>query len=143
MNAADLYRDSATHALAGFQLVEEMLKSYLEHHFNAVRRILAGRIDFNFHRDDYKEAPLGRLVQLFSKLCGNEKLVLDLRAAVRDRDHLAHRAFLRLYDIPPPSDEEFLSLCEEANRMMNVNSDLMNRIVAEMSKLSPDRTVPN
>ena len=135
MDASAAYRNTVSQALAGFQLVEEMLKGYLDKHFSTTRMLLRGAVHFEFSRRDYQEAPLGRLVNVFSKLCANEQLIRDLRAAVKDRDHLAHRALLKLYEVPRPSEEEFMQLLGEASRMMNLPSGLMDRIVDEMRKL--------
>src|ERR1700743_3716543 len=92
-----LYTDGVTQVLAGFQIIEDMLKSYLEVHFDLTRTILNGRLHFGFRREDYQDAALGRLAQVFSKLCSDKQLVADLRAVVERRDQIAHRALLKLY----------------------------------------------
>ncbi|MDO9387581.1 MAG: hypothetical protein Q7T65_12845 [Thiobacillus sp.] len=129
-----LYSRGANQVLAGFQLIEEMLKSYLELHFNMTRVLLNGRLYFEFRREDYQDAALGRLTQVFSKLCANGPLVSDLRAVIKRRDHIAHRALLKLYDegITP---QEYSQLIDELNIDMQRSSDIMNRIVQEMGKL--------
>lgn len=130
----ELYGRSVNQALAGFQLIEEMLKTYLEMHFDQVRALLKESIYFEFRRQDYQDAALGRLTQVFSKLCPNQDLVRDLRAVVRRRDHLAHRALLKLYEggIEP---NEYLRLIDEVQIDMSRNKELMSRIANEMSKL--------
>jgi hypothetical protein len=135
MSATQLYRDGVTQALAGFQLIEEELKNYLEMHFECVRLILGGRLHFDFSRRDYQDAALGRLINVFSKVCPNKELVTDLRAVVKHRDHVAHQALLRLYSDKPPSDAEYLPLLSELNEVVQLVSRLLQRIVDEMAKL--------
>ena len=123
------------HALTGFQLVEDMLKGYLDSYFLTVRTLLSGRVEFGFTRQDYEDAPMGRLLQVFSKVCSNKELIKDLHKAKRDRDHLAHKALLKLYEIPQPSDQEYRVLIAEVAKMMDAPGDLMTRIVAEIETL--------
>jgi len=133
-----LYRDGVTHVLAGYQLLEEQLKIYLEIHFDLTRAILASRLYFDFKRDDYQDAALGRLVHIFSKLCANKDLVLGLRSVVKSRDHIAHQALVKLYkqDI---SAQEYSGLIAELNNQMNTVSQLMTDIAKEMEKMGDGR----
>ena len=132
----EIYREGANDVLAGFQIIEELLKNYLEFHFDLTRQILAGRVHFDFRRDDYQDAALGRLVQVFSKLCPDKQLISDLRSVVRRRDHFAHKALLKLYDDNVPPDE-YSRLIDEMTVDMGKNAELMQRIVNEMKKLEP------
>jgi hypothetical protein len=130
----ELYRKSVNQVLAGFQIVEEMLKTYIERHFDLTRSLINGRLHFEFCRQDYQEAALGRRIQVFSKLCANHQLVSDLRAAVEGRDHVAPRALLKLYE-SAISPEEYVQISHELLSDMDKNTELMTRIVLEMEKL--------
>jgi len=130
----NLYRDGVMQVLPGYQLLEEQLKTYLEVHFDLTRAILANRLHFDFKRDDYQDAALGRLVHVFSKLCANKDLVLRLRAVVKNRDHIAHQALVKLYK-ENISTQEYSGLIEELNNQMNTASQLMTDIAKEMKKM--------
>lgn len=129
-----LYSVSVNQVLSGFQLVEEQLKTYIECHFDSVRTILNGRLYFDFKRDDYQDAALGRLTQVFSKICANKQLVTDLRAMIKRRDHIAHRALLMLYG-PDMSPAEYIMLGDELMSDMRRISDLLDRILGELQSL--------
>ena len=103
--AKSSYREVANHALAGYQLVEELLKTYIGNHFEIARSLLGDRLHLDFTRKDYEKAPLGRLLQVFAKLCPDAKLVADLRAELPHRDHVAHQSLLILFSSSPASAE--------------------------------------
>jgi hypothetical protein len=121
------FRESATHALAGFQLVEEALKSYIGQYRDAVRRFLPEKLTYRYARQDVQEAALGKLVNVFAKVTPNDKLVAELRGLVKARDDLAHKAFVNLYG-PKPSEEEFRkrgdAFIQVARRLGNILGEL-------------------
>ena len=47
MDIEQQYREAASHALAGFQLVEQQLKEYIGYYYDAVRFLLNGKLSFN------------------------------------------------------------------------------------------------
>ena len=131
----ELYGRGVNEVLGGFQLIEEMLKSYIGLHFDSIRALVQGRIHFEFRHADYQDAALGRLVQVFSKLSANTELVTDLRAVVKRRDHIAHKALLKLYE-PGIGPKEYAGLIDELEVDMRHSSDLMRRITQEMENVS-------
>jgi uncharacterized protein YbcC (UPF0753/DUF2309 family) len=130
----DLYENGVNKVLAGFQLIEELLKTYIEAHYEFVRAFLGDRLYFAFSRSDFQDAALGRLTEIFSKLCPNKGLVADLRAVKRRRDEIAHRALLKLYE-HGISPSEYSKLIDELTSDMQRNLDLMSVIRDEMAKL--------
>jgi hypothetical protein len=96
MDDAERHRFEVLHALANYQLIEELIKQYLSLHFEVARLLLGKRLYFGFDAADYNRSPLQRLVPLFGKVCSNKRLLEKLKTAVKRRDHLAHRA-LRNY----------------------------------------------
>ena len=136
-----LYSRGVNQALAGFQLIEEMLKTYIEMHFDFIRLLVNGRAHFEFRREDYQEAALGRLTQVFSKLCSNGQLISDLRAVAKRRDFIAHRALLKLYDAQI-SPVEYTELMDELREDMDRNSKLMKGILEETSKIHSSAPSP-
>ena len=91
--------------MAGFQLIEEALKSYIGYYHETVRQFLPEKLSYRYSRQDVQDAALGKLVNVFAKVSSNDKLVSELRTLVKTRDDLAHKAFLNLYGPVPPEDE--------------------------------------
>jgi hypothetical protein len=131
-----LYEKGVNRVLAGFQLMEDWLKTYLQAHFDLTRTLLAGRLHFEFRRDDYQEAALGRLTQIFSRLCANSQLVTDLRAVIKRREHIAHRALLKLYN-DQLSPEDYSALIAEVASDHATVASLLQRLNDELGKLVP------
>lgn len=118
------YREAATHALAGFQLVEERLKEYIGYHYDAVRALVVGRIAFLHKREEIEEASLERLTTIFARLTSNADLVKEIRALTRVRNDVAHRALVDLYG-PGKGEEEmeqnvqqFIEVAEKLSKIM-------------------------
>ena len=105
MSTAQYYRESASHALAGFQLLEEGLKSYVGTYHDTVRKFLPDKLVYRYSRQDIQDAALGKLVGVFSKISANDKLISELRTLTKTRDDLAHKAFVHLYGVVPPADD--------------------------------------
>ena len=78
MNAHDFHLRVA-YALTGCQLVEQELKLYTSEALQLVRECVVGKLPFSITGDDFEDAPLGRLIGTFKKLCDNQSLVVDLR----------------------------------------------------------------
>jgi hypothetical protein len=96
MDDGERHRFEVLHALANYQLVEELIKQYLSLHFEVVRLLLDKRLYFGFDAADYDRSPLQGLVPLFGKVCNNKRLLEKLKTAIKHSDNLAHRA-LRNY----------------------------------------------
>lgn len=128
-----LYGVVTNQALAGYQLIEEMLKLYIGSHFELVRALVASRLHFDFKESDFRDAALGRLVQTFSKLCADKELVGELRAVIRRRDHLAHRALLELYE--DHSAVSYQRLLDEITEDLHRLAALMQRLQQATSQL--------
>lgn len=127
MAGEQYYKESATHALAGFQLVEEALKSYIEQYHDAVRKFLPEKLTYRYGRQDVQEAALGKLVNVFAKVNANDKLIAELQALVATRNDLAHKALVNLYG-QKPSEDEFQKrgdgFVEVAERLGNILGEL-------------------
>jgi hypothetical protein len=46
-NLKDLYREGVSHALGGFQLLEEGLKTYLDVYYGTLRNLIGGKLHFD------------------------------------------------------------------------------------------------
>src|SRR4051794_2090943 len=79
-------------ALAPYQLVEALLKLYVERAHLKIERILASRVPFHYPAKEYENAPLDRLITLFQRHSNNKQLIARLRSATKTRNYIAHRA---------------------------------------------------
>lgn len=125
MDIREQYSQAAAHALAGFQLIEERIKEYLEHYYDSVRILLNGRLAFSYSRDEINEAPLERLTNIFAKTTGNEDLVRRVRALIKHRNEIAHKALVYMYGDRKTEQEldasipEFIALSESLLDIMD------------------------
>ena len=136
LSSKDKYRDYVTHALAGFQLLEEGLKAYIDTYYKAVRKLVGGRLTFDYHRADIDKAALGKLVSIFSKTSSNMDLVRRIRKLTDHRDTAAHRAFAHLYG-SSTSDAEFDRMSNEYVEIAGEVGTLLTELEAEHMKLVP------
>ena len=132
MDIEQRYREAASHALAGFQLVEQQLKEYIGYYYDAVRFLLNGKLSFNYAREEMDEAALERLTTVFSKINGNEELIKRIRALIKHRNHVAHRALVHLYGKERTGEEletnidEFIEIAEKLGLILR---DLLKETV--------------
>jgi hypothetical protein len=135
MSSEQLYRDGVVLALAGFQLLEDQLKNYLDVYYSAVRFLLAGRLSFEFARADINEAPLERLLTNVDKCCANKDLIKRVRSLVKKRNDLAHKAFLVLYG-PRLSDSEMAVAVNDFHSVASELHQIMGMLLDETSHVS-------
>lgn len=102
------YREIASHALAGFQLIEASLKDYIAVYHDKVRDSLPPGMTYLHHGTDVQDAALGKLVSVFAKMNNNKALIEKLRNLQQTRDNLAHRALAKLYG-PTSVTEDFIA----------------------------------
>ena len=134
MNSRDHYKEASTHALAGFQLIEEGLKDYIGHYYDAVRKRLNGKLHFEYRRTDIDQAALGKLLSIFCKINGNEDLVKQLRKLLKHRDDLAHKALVHLYGTPK-SDSEYAAMSDSAIETASKLGELMSVLHQEINRV--------
>jgi hypothetical protein len=95
------YKDfylKVAYALSGCQLVEQELKLYISEALELARKCIGMRLTFKLNGDDYADASLERLVEVFRKLTNNDQLVRDLRKFKEERNFLSHRAIVYCLD---------------------------------------------
>jgi hypothetical protein len=79
-------------ALAPYQLLEALLKIYVQRAHLKIERILASRVPFHYLAKEYENAPLDRLITLFQRHSNNKQLIARLRGATKTRNYIAHEA---------------------------------------------------
>jgi hypothetical protein len=77
-----------------FQYLEQILKLYLADCYRIIILRLEGGISFKFSYQDVQELPLGALIRLFKKHNGNAGVIELLEGLPKQRNYVAHRAYL-------------------------------------------------
>lgn len=134
MDNQKMYSEAATHALAGFQIVEESLKSYITTYHQTVQKFLPKELIYDYKRSDIEDLALGRLIEVFSKMNRNSLLIDKLRKIKQIRDQLAHKALSKLYG---PQKETF-DFLENTDRFIDTANKLgliIDEILIEHMKL--------
>jgi hypothetical protein len=139
MAGRDHYREAVISALSGFQLIESTLKLYISMHYDTTRLLLKDRVHFDFQGDDLKDAALGRLVTVFSKLNRNTRLVARIRELIKHRDEIAHQALVQLFDPNKGEDDHVAGagrMFEITNKVGPILDDLQkeNELLLEVLK---------
>lgn len=102
MNDGEDFYLQVAFALSGCQLVEQELKLYVTQALALAKKCIGHRMEFNMSGDDYKDASLERLIEVFRKLTNNKVLISDLRKFKSERNFLSHKGIAHCLD---PMDE--------------------------------------
>jgi len=117
-------------------MIEESLKSSISTCYTYIRVKVRDQVPFAYSRDDVDNLPLGALLDIYRRLTPNEELVAALRALPRDRNYVAHQAFVQeilLIDEPPEQ------LAAEADRIKAIANNayaVLAMMIKEMNRLT-------
>ena len=87
-----VYVLSVQNALFAFQMIEEALKIYIGVSYEIIKRSAPSPVAFNFDASAINNAPLGKLIKMFSRVSANNKLIGDLRKIEEWRNFCARFA---------------------------------------------------
>ncbi len=85
-------------ALSGCQLVEQQLKLYISEALTLAQKCIGKRMPFKMSGDDYEDASLEKLIEVFKKLSNNPTLVTELRRFKDERNFLSHKGISHCLD---------------------------------------------
>jgi hypothetical protein len=119
-DSEDFYLQVA-YALSGCQLVEQELKLYLSEALEYVAKCVGKRLPFKMTGQDYEDASLERLIEVFRKLTDNDQLVAELRKFKSERNFLSHRGIAHCLD--PMGDLGTMSVTEFMPRLQAVQKE--------------------
>jgi len=80
--------------LGSFQLLEFALKAYIGRAYSVIKNSVEEKVHFGYSTKDVEELPLERLLNVFSKLNANKKLIARLNKLRVGRNHIAHRSLI-------------------------------------------------
>jgi hypothetical protein len=90
----NVYVTEVQKALFAFQMIEEGLKNYVGVSYEIIKRSAPPPVVFNFNASAINNAPLGKLIKMFSSISANNQLIGDLHKVEEWRNFCAHRAFI-------------------------------------------------
>lgn len=103
------YKTATLRILGSFQLLEFALKVYIGSAYSVIKKSIGNKIHFDYCPKDVEEYPLGRLLNVFSKLNANKELISRLNNLRAERNHIAHRSLIvtmgPMYDIGAVEDK--------------------------------------
>ena len=85
-------------ALAGCQLVEQELKLYISEALELVAKQVGVTLPFGMRGEDYEDASLERLIDVFRKLSNAPELIVALRKFKDERNFLSHKGIAHCLD---------------------------------------------
>jgi hypothetical protein len=137
-----VYVLAVQNALFAFQMIEEALKIYIRGSYEIIKRSVPSPVAFNFDASAIKNAPLGKLIKMFSGISANNKLIGDLRKIEEWRNFCAHRAytheFMRRQSGTPVSAKDV----EDVATVANFAIDLVNLFKAANDQALADWPPP-
>ena len=92
------YNSQIMRVLSNFQFIEEALRMYISYSYRLITQKLDKQIPFSFTYNDVKNDSLGKLLKKFKKINANSKLIKNLEKLKKERDFIAHKAFLLTQD---------------------------------------------
>jgi hypothetical protein len=129
------YTNVSTHALAGFQIIEERIKEYIDFYYKTIRSFIDTNICFDFTSKDYANLPLSRLTKdVFSKTTSDKNLVKRILSLNSKRNELAHRALTVLYG-PVKTDNFYLQQSKQYEDILIDLGEIQEAIWNEHVKL--------
>lgn len=99
MNEGDDFYLKVAFALLGCQLVEQQLKLYISEALELAQKCIGKRMPFKISGDDYEDASLERLIDVFRKLSNNQTLVAELGRFKKERNFLSHKGIAHCLDL--------------------------------------------
>jgi len=89
----EVYISTVQNALFTFQMIEEALKICIRGSYEIIVRSAPTPVVFNFEAAAITNAPLGRLINMFSGVSANSTLVTELKSIEKWRNFCAHGAY--------------------------------------------------
>ena len=94
MNALNSYFDAVQRCTFQFQWIEVSLKMAIGLSKAVIKQQLKGIIDYRPEKERLDKFTLGKLVETYDRFGGEQALVEELRQCVKERNDLAHEAFV-------------------------------------------------
>lgn len=142
----DKYMRVVQSLILDFQFIEELLKVVIGSSYEVIRRSTPEIVRFRPNRSIIEKESLGKLVQKYEEVSGNDDLIKNLRGVVADRNFCAHRSLV--LTLEEQHDVQFLeSECQRLETVKGRTTPCVIVLQAELEALArflqepPDTTV--
>ena len=134
-----LYLHEAQAAMFLFQMIEEGLKTSIGYAHEAIRAAIPPGIAFNVPESEYENAPLKRLINLFSRITVNEPLLNQLNQLPDLRNYCAHKAFALAFLSEVRPSVDFAAEQAKVQKALNAAEDAFAALQLEMKAIEEVR----
>ncbi len=133
------YNEELNRALEKFQHIEDILKTCLLTTIDIARVSDLACFTIRVDANDISVLPLGRLVNNFSRICTDKPLIDDLRAIIKDRNHIAHTS--QLFTLGELQDKKHMTkVTSELKEITARATGIHERVLKVRCDLSRSRT---
>lgn len=129
------YLDLVNKALFSFQMVEESLKLCIGLSYEIIAASTPSGLAFKFSKDSIYNAPLGRLISMFSNISNNETLIEDLKKVVKWRNFCAHNAYAHEFMTRASKSSFSHHTSDDLAKIAMASNDLVSLLGEEIKKL--------
>ena len=133
--ASGSYLAAAHKALLSFQMIEEALKICVGLSYEVIAKAAPAPIVFRFDPAAINNAPLGKLVKMFSEINCNTELVSDLGKVLKWRNYCAHNAFAHEFLDRAGASPFAAHDTEDVHAVVRFSTNLLERLGNEMKVL--------
>lgn len=123
-------------ALNAFQMIEESLKRSITTCYAYIRSTVRDQFPFTYSRPDIENVPLGGLLEIYRKISANEELINALKSLPKDRNFVAHRAFVHDILEAEESPEQFAAETRRIEEIAKHAYAVLRMMVEEMNQLT-------
>lgn len=119
-------------ALLSFQMVEEALKICIGLSYQVIEKAVPAPIVFRFDPASINDAPLGKLIKMFSAVNSNAELVRDLGKITKWRNFCAHNSFAHEFLDRAGKSPFTAHSAEDVEAVVKFSTSLVERLANEM-----------
>lgn len=129
------YFNAVRDALTAFQMVEESLKVTISTCYTYIRSRVRDQLPFSYSRDDVDNLPLRGLLDIYRRLTPNQDIVTALRTLPKDRNYVAHQAFVQEILLTNESLEKISAETERIEAIAKNAYAVLAMMIKEMKRL--------
>jgi len=122
-------------ALGFLQMIEEGLRLYVGTAEELIQAAVPYGVPFRVDRKTIENAPLGKLIIMFSKLNRNEPLIARLRQLPAHRNYIAHAAFMRAFQATTDERIDVEDAKKHAAKVGDEAEKILGLIAQEMKSI--------
>jgi hypothetical protein len=129
-----VYKDQIAEALGAFQLIEEVIKQYLDGAYKLITHKMKGQLKVSLSIDLLRNRTLRGYVNEFKKYNDNYALISKMERLVNKRNNLAHEALLVIYQ--EGDGGNLTQLVQQAKKTHKEVKECLGELLEEIRKFS-------